>query len=44
MCTHTHSLNIYLVRISWSIGEFEVESEEAEKVRRKRESFGVEKI
>jgi hypothetical protein len=39
--THTHSLNIYLMKIFWSIGEFEVESEATKKVRRKRECFGA---
>jgi len=39
--THTHSLNIYLMKIFWSISEFEVESEATKKVRRKRECFGA---
>jgi hypothetical protein len=29
---HTHSLNIYLMRIFWFIDEFEVDSEATEKV------------
>jgi hypothetical protein len=37
--THTHTLSIYLVRIFWSIGEFEVVSEAMEKVQKRSEIF-----
>jgi hypothetical protein len=41
--TCTHSLNIYLMRIFWFIGESEDDFEATDKVRRKRESFGATK-